>query len=63
LVIPEAEYEKLTGKRPTFKDWLLNGPSFDGLAATALHHGLRLMTRNTSDFEPTGAALTNPWDK
>ena len=31
LVIPEAQYEKLTGKRPSFKDWLLNGPSFDGL--------------------------------
>jgi predicted nucleic acid-binding protein len=28
----------------------------DGLiAATALRHGLRVMTRNTADFEPTGA--------
>ena len=27
----------------------------DGLiAATALRHGLRVMTRNTADFEPTG---------
>lgn len=35
----------------------------DGLiAATALHHGLRLMTRNTSDFEPTGVLIVNPWD-
>jgi len=34
----------------------------DGLiAATALRHGLRVMTRNTSDFEPTGALLINPW--
>jgi antitoxin Phd len=31
LVIPESEYEKLTGKRPAFKDWLLNGPSLEGL--------------------------------
>ncbi|HMD84744.1 MAG TPA: type II toxin-antitoxin system VapC family toxin [Terriglobia bacterium] len=35
----------------------------DGLiAATALRHGLRVMTRNTSDFEPTGALLLNPWE-
>jgi hypothetical protein len=35
----------------------------DGLiAATALRHGLRVMTRNTSDFELTGALLLNPWE-
>ena len=34
----------------------------DGLiAATALRHGLRVMTRNTADFEPTGVLLLNPW--
>ncbi len=34
----------------------------DGLlAASALRHGLRVMTRNTSDFEPTGVLLVNPW--
>ena len=34
----------------------------DGLmAATALRHGLRVMTRNVSDFEPTGVSLLNPW--
>lgn len=38
-------------------------PAVDGLiAATALRHGLHLMTRNVSDFEPTGAMLINPWD-
>jgi len=35
----------------------------DGLiAATALHHGLRIMTRNVKDFEPTGVLLLNPWE-
>ena len=34
----------------------------DGLiAATALRHGLHVMTRNVSDFEETGALLVNPW--
>jgi predicted nucleic acid-binding protein len=34
----------------------------DGLiAATALRHGLHILTRNTADFEPTGALLLNPW--
>jgi toxin FitB len=32
------------------------------IAATALHHGLRLMTANTADFEQTGLTLINPWD-
>lgn len=36
----------------------------DGLiAATALRHGLRIMTRNTADFEPTGVLLLNPWSR
>ena len=34
----------------------------DGLiAATALQHGLHVMTRNTTDFEPTDVLLVNPW--
>ena len=34
----------------------------DGLiAATALRHGLHVMTRNTADFEATGVLLLNPW--
>jgi len=34
----------------------------DGLiAATALRHGLRVMTRNPADFEPAGVLLMNPW--
>lgn len=35
----------------------------DGLiAATALEHGLRVMTRNVADFEPTGVPTLNPWE-
>jgi predicted nucleic acid-binding protein len=38
-------------------------PAVDGLiAATALRHGLHLMTRNVSHFEPTGVLLVNPWE-
>ena len=34
----------------------------DGLiAATALRHGIHLMTRNITDFEPTGVMLLDPW--
>tara|TARA_R110002051_G_scaffold318644_1_gene401272 strand:- start:26724 stop:27143 length:420 start_codon:yes stop_codon:yes gene_type:complete len=37
-------------------------PYRDGLiAATALVHGMTLVTRNTADFEGTGAHLLNPW--
>jgi toxin FitB len=31
------------------------------IAATALVHRLTVVTRNTVDFQPTGAALLNPW--
>jgi hypothetical protein len=35
----------------------------DGLiAATALRHGMSVMTRNVKDFEATGARLINPWE-
>lgn len=38
-------------------------PAIDGLiAATALRHGLHLMTRNVGHFEPAGVMLINPWD-
>lgn len=31
------------------------------IAATALVHGLTVVTRNGSDFESTGAEVFNPW--
>lgn len=31
------------------------------IAATALEHGLTLVTRNTKDFATLGVALLNPW--
>src|SRR5947209_4763274 len=33
------------------------------IAATALAHGLTMVTRNTADFATTGVALLNPWDQ
>jgi hypothetical protein len=33
------------------------------IAATALVHGMTVVTRNLKDFEPTGVALLNPWRK
>ncbi|WP_454650285.1 PIN domain-containing protein [Bradyrhizobium liaoningense] len=32
------------------------------IAATALVHGLTVVTRNVEDFKPTGVPLLNPWD-
>ena len=37
-------------------------PERDALiAATALVHGMTLVTRNVADFEPMGVPLFNPW--
>jgi hypothetical protein len=37
-------------------------PVRDGLiAATALVHGLTVVTRNLADFQPCGVTLINPW--
>ena len=33
------------------------------IAATALEHGLTVVTRNVSDFEPTGAAVLDPFSR
>ena len=31
------------------------------IAATALVHGMTVVTRNAVDFEPTGVLILNPW--
>lgn len=31
------------------------------IAATALVHGMTVVTRNVTDFEPTGVEIFNPW--
>ena len=31
------------------------------IAATALVHGMTMVTRNVDDFEPTGVEILNPW--
>jgi predicted nucleic acid-binding protein len=37
-------------------------PAVDGLlAATAIQHGLHIMTRNTRHFEASGALILDPW--
>jgi len=32
------------------------------IAATALVHGLSVVTRNIADFAPTGTKIIDPWD-
>ncbi|MDD2808045.1 type II toxin-antitoxin system VapC family toxin [Rhodoferax sp.] len=32
------------------------------IAATALVHGMTVVTRNVADFKPTGVTIINPWE-
>jgi predicted nucleic acid-binding protein len=32
------------------------------IAATALVHGMTMVTRNVEDYAPTGVPILNPWD-
>lgn len=32
------------------------------IAATALTHGMTIVTRNVDDFKPTGVQIINPWE-
>ena len=32
------------------------------VAATALVHGMTIVTRNVVDFKPTGVSILNPWE-
>jgi len=39
-------------------------PAMDSLiAATCLHHGMALVTRNEDDFVHSGVTLVNPWSR
>jgi len=39
-------------------------PTIDSLlAATAVHYELRLVTRNSRDFDYPGLEVINPWEK
>ncbi|WP_238601369.1 type II toxin-antitoxin system VapC family toxin [Xanthomonas arboricola] len=33
------------------------------IAATALVHGMAVVTRNAADFQPTGVTVVNPWEQ
>lgn len=42
IVVAERDYEKLAGKRPAFKEFLVGpGPSLDGLALTRDRSAMR----------------------
>ncbi len=32
------------------------------IAATALHHGLTVVTRDRSDYDRAGVSVLNPWE-
>ena len=34
IILSEIEYKRLTGDRPSFKEYLMEGPSFEGLDLT-----------------------------
>jgi toxin FitB len=51
--ILSGEY-RLQGKQVKVADGLI--------VATALHHGLTIVTRNVKDFAGFGVAVLNPWD-
>lgn len=48
-----AARHRRQGRRPSVSDELI--------AATALVHNLTVVTRNVSDFEPSGCQLISPW--
>jgi len=59
-VLAIDEQTALTAARLHIPDPL---PEMDALiAATAIVHDLAVVTRNTQDFQRTGARLLNPWE-
>ena len=45
------------------KKGIIIPPTGGLLAATALQHGLHVMTRNTKHFEASGALVVDPWQE
>ena len=62
LAIDDAVAERWGQLEAVAKKRRVTLPTIDALlAATALHHGLTLVTRNTADIGPTGVPVVNPW--
>ena len=62
LAIDDAVAERWGQLEAVAKKRRVTLPTIDALlAATALHHGLTLVTRNTADIGPTGVSVVNPW--
>lgn len=62
LAFDDAVAERWGQLEALAKKRRLTLPTIDAqLAATALHHGLTFVTRNTADIGPTGVPIFNPW--
>jgi predicted nucleic acid-binding protein len=63
LPVDEAVAERWGQLAATAKQQGIGLAVIDGIiAATALHHGLTLVTRNTKDFAGLGITMLNPWE-
>jgi prevent-host-death family protein len=57
VLLSIADYRKLTGESASIVDLL----AATSTAATALVHGMTVVTRNVANFEATGVSILNPW--
>ena len=63
LPVDEAVAERWGQLAATAKQQGIGFAVIDGIiAATALQHGLTLVTRNSKDFSGLGIPLINPWE-
>lgn len=62
LAFDDGVAERWGQREAIAKKRRLTLPTIDAqLAATALHHGLTFVTRNTVDITPTGVPVFDPW--